>query len=224
MDLREIRVEINSENPQDRMRALVALRLYNAKDAVPILISKLSDPETIVRSFATIGLGLKRNADAFAALIELMQNDQDPNLVAEAANSLAQYGQSALPYLMKLFLNQEHWLIRLSILPILVELDCPAELFELCGWALKDEDETVKESAIEHLARFAGSPVQEIVLEELLPLVQENSWRIRRQLALSLRSFDHEQAKTALLQLQQDPDDRVVSAVLEASLSHYDEG
>jgi HEAT repeat protein len=225
MDLEQIRTEIDSENPQDRMRALVALRQYDPEVAVPILISTLQDPEAIVRSFATIGLGLKKNAEAFAALVELMGNDQnpDPNLMAEAANSLAQYGQAALPHLMRLFLDNDHWLIRLSILPVLVEMDCPAELFELCGWALKDEDETVRESAIEHLAKFAGSPVQEIVLEELLPLAQTNSWRIRRQLALSLRNFDHEQARSALLQLQQDADYRVVGAVLEGSLFHHDE-
>lgn len=218
MDLEQIHTLIESANPQDRMRAIVALRKYDTDTVVPILIRTLSDPEMIVRSFAVIGLGHKQRADAFAALVELLHSDRDPNICAEAANSLAQYGQSAVPYLMNTFLNNPHWLIRLSILPALMEMDCPAELFELCGQALQDKDETVKESAIEHLARFAGSPIQEMVLEKLLPLVQETSWSIRRQLALSLRRFDCDRAVAALFQLRQDSDYRVVSAVLEGAL------
>jgi HEAT repeat protein len=219
MDLEEIRAGIESADPQVRMRALTALRLYPADVAVPFLIAKLSDREPLIQTFAIIGLGQKRNSEAFAALVEVIHtNLQDPNLLAEAANSLALYGEPALPYLMRLFSNNEHWLIRLSILPALLELDCPAELFELSWLALQDQDETVQESAIEHLAQFAGSPVQEIALDALLPLLDETSWRIRRQLALALRQFKNERAVNALKQLKLDSDYRVVGAVLEGSL------
>jgi HEAT repeat protein len=219
MDLEEVRAGIESPDPQLRMRALTALRLYPVDVAVPLLVSKLSDREPLVRTFAIIGLGQKRNSEAFAALVEVIHaNLEDPNLLAEAANSLALYGEPALPYLMRLFSNNSHWLIRLSILPALLELDCPAELFELSWLALQDQDETVQESAIEHLAQFAGSPVQEIVLDALLPLLHEVSWRIRRQLALALRQFKNDRATNALKLLQQDSDYRVVGAVLEGSL------
>lgn len=220
MDLEQIRAGLDSADPQVRMRAVTALRNHHADVAVPFLISKLSDPEAMIRTFATVGLGKKRNPEAFAALVELLHTQsQDPNLLAEAASSLAKYGQPALPYLMNLFSKQPHWLIRLSILPALLELNCPAELFELSWLALQDQDETVQEAAIEHLAQFAGSPVQEIVLESLLPLLHEKSWRIRRQLALALRQFDYDRATAALQQLRQDLDHRVVSAVLGGALS-----
>jgi HEAT repeat protein len=219
MDLEQIRAGLESTDPQVRMRALTALRLYPADVAVPFLISKLSDPEPLIRTFAIIGLGKKRNSEAFAALVEAIHTSlQDPNLLAEAANSLALYGEPALPYLMRLFSNNNHWLIRLSILPALLELDCPAELFELSWLALQDQDETVQESAIEHLAQFSGSPVHEIVLDALIPLLHNASWRIRRQLALALRQFKSDRAINALKQLQQDTDYRVVGAVLEGSL------
>jgi HEAT repeat protein len=216
MDLEQIQAGIESTDPQSRIRALTALRHYPADVAVPFLIAKLSDSEPLIRTFAIIGLGQKRNPEGFAALVELLHtNLQDSNLLAEAASSLGRYGQTALPYLMRLFANNTHWLIRLSILPALLELNCPAELFELSWLALQDQDETVQEAAIEHLALLAGSPVQEIVLEALLPLLQEKSWRIRRQLALALRKFDHDRATIALEQLQQDADCRVVGAVVE---------
>jgi HEAT repeat protein len=219
MDLEQIRARIDSENPQERMRCLTALRQYPADIAVPLLISKLSDLEPLIRTFATIGLGQKRNSDAFAALIEIVHTRaNDPNLLSEAANSLALYGQPALPYLMRLFSKHPHWLVRLSILPALLELDCPAELFELSWLALQDQEETVQEAAIEHLAQFAGSPVQEIVLDALLPLLQEQSWRIRRQLAFSLQRFGSERAIAAMEKLRHDSDYRVVGAALEGSL------
>jgi HEAT repeat protein len=97
-------------------------------------------------------------------------------------------------------------------------LDCPVELFELSRLALRDRDETVREVAIEYLAEFASSPDQEIVLEELLSLLQDESWRVRRQLALVLRQFDPQLVTTAIQQLRQDPDYRVVGAVLEGTL------
>jgi HEAT repeat protein len=219
MNLEEIRAGIESADPQVRMRVLTALRLHPVDVAVPFLISKLSDPEPIIRTFAIIGLGQKRNSEAFAALVELIHTDfQDSNILAEAANSIALYGEPALPYLMRLFSRNDHWLIRLSILPALLELDCPAELFELSWLALQGQDETVQEAAIEHLAQFAGSPVQEIVLDALLPLLCETSWRIRRQVALALRQFKTDRAVIALQQLQQDADYRVVGAVLEGSI------
>lgn len=219
MDLDQIRAKIDSEDPQERMRCLTALRDHPADVAVPLLVSKLSDPEPLIRTFATIGLGQKRNPEAFAALVEILHTHaQDPNLLSEAANSLAQYGQDALPYLMRLFSSHPHWLIRLSILPALLELDCPAELFELSWLALQDQDETVQEAAIEHLAQFSGSPVQEIVLDALMPLLNEESWRIRRQLAFSLQRFSSERAIAAMEKLRQDSDYRVVGAVLEGSL------
>jgi HEAT repeat protein len=219
MNLEQIRADLESADPQARMQALVALRFHDAEVAVPLLIPKLVDPEFIIRSFAATGLGKKQTSEAFTALIEVIHREnQDPNLLAEAANSLAEYGQSALPYLINLFINQPHWLIRLSILPALTMLDCPVELFELSRLALRDRDETVREVAIEYLAEFASSPDQEIVLEELLSLLQDESWRVRRQLALVLRQFDPQLVTTAIQQLRQDPDYRVVGAVLEGTL------
>ncbi|NEO01913.1 MAG: HEAT repeat domain-containing protein, partial [Moorea sp. SIO3I7] len=57
MDIRQIEISLKSPNAQDRLRALTALREYGSDVAVPLLTSKLKDPEFLVRSFVAMGLG-----------------------------------------------------------------------------------------------------------------------------------------------------------------------
>ena len=52
---------------------------------------QLKDPEFLVRSFVAMGLGNKRSDESYAALLNLMQFDKDPNVRAEASNSLSKY-------------------------------------------------------------------------------------------------------------------------------------
>ena len=65
-----------------------------------------------LRSFVAKGLGYKKTNEGFQALLNLIDNDEDPNVKAEAANSLANYGEKAIPYLVELFRRESHWLIR----------------------------------------------------------------------------------------------------------------
>ncbi len=69
--------------------------------AIPLLISKLSDPEFIIRSFVAMGLGRQQSPESFQALVELLDHDPDANVRAEAANSLFQYGEIAIPDLVR---------------------------------------------------------------------------------------------------------------------------
>jgi hypothetical protein len=44
----------------------------------------------------------------------LIENDGEPNVKAEAANSLPNYGEKATPHLVELFRSEPHWLVRQS--------------------------------------------------------------------------------------------------------------
>jgi HEAT repeat protein len=218
MEISQIEAYLKSSDSQERLKAIVELRHYDSDVAVPLLLSRIRDNEFIVRSFIAMGLGKKQSAEAFAALLELMQFDRDSNVRAEAANSLSFYGEVAAPHLVAAFYRDDHWLVRRSILAALIELNRPEDLLEVCLCGLAGEDPTVQEACIEGLGLFAGTTKQDIALEKLLSLAQSESWRTRSRVAKTLGKFDDAKATEALMQLKQDEDHRVVGSVLESLL------
>jgi HEAT repeat protein len=218
MNLDQIERELQSEDPSDRMRGITALREYEPEIAVPLLLTRAQDSEVMIRSFVVMGLGYKQNATAHDALLAILQNERDPNVRAEAANSLGKYGESSIPTLVKAFRENEHWLMRLSVLPILVEMNRHQEVFELCQCGLSGQDITVKTVALDSLASLVGTLFEAEALAILLAQVSATHWSIRRQVALSLKAFQDERAIAALSKLRRDPDYRVVAALLEGLL------
>lgn len=216
MDLAEIKTYLASSNSQERMKAITALRNYESEIAIPLLIATKNDQEFLVRSFVAMGLGKKQNAESFAALLEMMKFDRDPNVRAEAANSLSFFGAVAAPHLALMFDRDDNWLVRRSILAALAELKCLEELFEVCLTGIEGEDQSVKESSINCLSMFAATSQQDLALAKLLTLMDDDFWRTRLQVASSLGRFDSDKAQKALEQMKQDPDHRVVGAVLES--------
>ncbi|NES83403.1 MAG: HEAT repeat domain-containing protein [Moorea sp. SIO2B7] len=218
MEIDQIQTYLNSSDSTDRLKAITELRHYDSEVAVPLLKSKIRDREFLVRSFVAMGLGRKQSADSFAALLELMKFDGDPNVRAEAANSLSLYGPVSVSHLIMLFHQDDHWLVRRSILAAVVELNCPEELFDICACGLEGEDHTVKEASIQALGLLAGTTQQDVALQQILPLVTSDWWRTRQQVAKALAKFDDLQAREALIKLREDKDHRVVGAVLESSV------
>ena len=216
MEIDRIKEYLTSDNSQERMKAITELRNYDSEVAVPLLLNAIKDEEFLVRSFVAMGLGRKRNSESFAALLELMKFDRDPNVRAEASNSLSFFGQVAAPHLALVFNQDDHWLVRRSILAALLELNCIEELFEVCACGIKGEDLTVREACVEGFAFLAGSVKQKEALEQLLSLLEEDWWRLRVRLAKALGKFDLPEAKEALYKLREDEDHRVVGAALEA--------
>ncbi len=218
MELHHIQIALNSANSQERLKAVTALKNHSSEDAVPLLMSKINDPDFLVRSFVAMGLGRKQSPESFPALLELLKRDPDPNVRSEAANSLSFSGQVAVSHLVTAFHQDDHWLLRRSIIAALADLYDPGALLEVCLCGLAGDDLTVAEASIEGLAMLSTSAKAQTALETLLPLVSAEVWRIRRKVAWALQKFDHPEAKTALQQLSQDRDHRVVAAVLETSL------
>jgi HEAT repeat protein len=215
MDVSEIKAALDNPDFQYRLKAISALKDYDSDTAVPILVATLHDREFLVRSFVARGLGQQQNAESFAALLEMCKFDDTPNVRAEAANSISLFGKVAISHLVLSFCQDDHWLVRRSILAALEELDCPKELVEVCKEALAGEDLTVKEAAIDALASLANSSQHAPVLAQLLALTQSQSARIRTRVALALQKFDDPQAQEASIELRQDPSYKVVAATLE---------
>ena len=216
MNIDQIKNALDNSDPQQRMKAIRELRHYEADIAAPLLLEHVKDREFLVRSFVAMGLGRKRNSESFAALLEMMKFDSDPNVRAEASNSLSFYGDAAIAHLRLMYEQDDHWLVRRSIIAALADLDCPQELLEICAIGLAGDDRSVMDSCINCLGVFANTEQQEEALKLLLPLVENEFWRIRVQVAKSLGKYNHPDAIAALNKLKRDEDHRVVGAVLES--------
>ena len=218
MDIEQIKNALNDEDPQQKMRAIRELRNYEADVAAPLLLNHVNDQEFLVRSFVAMGLGRKQSSEAFQALLNMSQQDKDPNVRAEAANSISFYGDVAIPHLRKMYEFDNHWLVRRSIIAAIVDLKCPQELLEICKIGLMGEDEPVMESCLSALGLLAGSEQETEALNLLLSFVGDRSWRIRLQVAKSLSRYKNPEAIAALSKLKIDEDHRVVGAVLESTI------
>ena len=218
MDIYQIEASLKSQNREERLKAISQLKDYDPEIAVPLLTSQLRDPEFLVRSFVAMGLGKQQSTESFAALFELMKCDRDPNVRAEAANSLSLFGELAVSHLVMAFHQDDHWLLRRSILAALMEMQAPEALFDVCICAIAGEDLAVREAGIEGFGVLAGSSKQKEALQQLLAFKNDPSWRIRWRVALALRRFNDSEAKEALSILIKDQDHRVVAAALEGSL------
>lgn len=217
MELTQIQSFLESADPQSRMKAMVELRQHTPEVVVPLLKQRMYDKEFVIRSFVAMGLGYKQTEEGFDALVTLITTDRDPNVVAEAANSLEKYGDRAIPHLVQLFEQNTHWLVRQSIFAAL-ETASPEVKLQLCRWGWEGKDLVVQGSAISNLSTLVGTPQAPDALAILLEAVVSETPMIRAQTARTLKHFDDPQAKAALLELRQDTNMRVVGATLESLL------
>jgi HEAT repeat protein len=185
-DLAALREAILCGDPSRAMPALVGLREVPLEQAVPLLLLGLEQSMFMVRSLSCAGLGVKQNEAGWQALVAAMQDDEDANVRAEAANALVSHSlERAWPLLRDVFAADQQWLVRCSILSALAEQPAidPAWLLELASMAITDADGTVRVGGAEILARL-----------------------VREQGAA--------EARVLLQLLQADPDHRVVAAAL----------
>ncbi len=101
-----------------------------------------------------MGLGNKRTDEGFELLLNLIERERDYNVRAEAANSLAKYGEGAIPHLVKLFRQDSNWLIRYSIFAAIDFTNYPEILLEFCTLGLKGDDPLVKQVALASLEQL----------------------------------------------------------------------
>jgi hypothetical protein len=195
--LARLRQAIASGDPALAMPALAALREFSEDLVTPLLLLGLDQSTFMIRSLACAGLGMKRSEPGWQALERALHHDDDANVRAEAANALASYGvQRSWPLLRRAFEVDGQWLVRCSILSALAEQPAmePEQLLDLARMALADGDGTVRVGGAEILGRVVrecggGS------------LPAEGS-------AAAL-------ARSLLVDLQADPDHRVVAAALD---------
>ncbi|MGK7944020.1 MAG: HEAT repeat domain-containing protein [Microcystaceae cyanobacterium] len=195
MEICDIEVNLKASDYQQRLKAITELRKYDANIAVPLLKRVMADPEFLVRSFVSMGLGKQLTSDSFAALLEIIKFDRDPNVRAEAANSLSMFGEVAAPHLQLAFIQDDNWLVRRSILAALMDLNSPEELFEVCVCGLMGDDMTVQEAALKGFTLLIGTSKQEAARQQLLCRAQDPQSHIRNGVANALRKFEESEVR-----------------------------
>jgi HEAT repeat protein len=216
MELTEIQANLQQQDYQFRLKAIAALKDYPVETAFPLLKQHQQDNEFLVRSFVARELGRCLTDESFATLLEIMRCDNTPNVRAEAANSLSLFGIVSAAHLTHTFIQDDHWLVRRSILAALCDLGCHGEVWEVTREAIGNlEDLATREAAIRALGVLTNTEQATGAIALLSELSNDADWRVRQQAAYALKSFDRQSAKNLLIQLRQDSDHRVVAAALE---------
>jgi HEAT repeat protein len=216
MELDAIATALQNPDYQYRLKAIAALKDYPAAIALPLFQAHYQDPEFLVRSFVARELSHFLLDESFALLLEIARHDDTPNVRAEAANSLSLFGLVSAAHLTNIFLQDDHWLVRRSILAALCDLAAAGEIWEVAREAIGNLDDlSTREAAIRALGALAQTGQETIAIELLSELHQADDWRVRQQVAYALKNFDRQAAKDLLTQLRQDSDHRVVAAALE---------
>lgn len=214
MNLSQIEADLQNPDFQYRVKAIAALKDFSPEIASPLLIQHAKDPEFLVRTFVARELGRQKNAEAFAALLQIMRYDNTPNVRAEAANSISLFDRVSASHLVQAFHQDDHWLVRRSILAALVEMQCYPETLEICCAGIAGDNAAVQEACIDGLGALSQSNQAELSLAKLLELKNSEFEYIRVRVAYALTQFDQTEAKQAIAQLRNDSDYRVVGAAM----------
>jgi HEAT repeat protein len=217
LDLEQIDRDLRGRAIDKQKAALDRLAGVSADLAVPLLARLLESSDFMHRRMAVMGLGNHRVEDAFQLLAGVITNDKDPNVMGEAANAIVDFGDRAIPLLVNLFKKTDNWLVRQSIIPLLIDTNSQAELLTIAEIAIADDTQSVKEVGILALGYLLTSPLQDRALSLLLTLCHDPSWRNRWRATIALQSLQNSATRAAIAQLQQDEHFRVVAAALEVA-------
>ena len=219
-DLEQIEQDLRDRALDKQKVALDRLANVAADIAVPILARLLASSDFMQRRLAVMGLGNHRVEESFQLLADVITHDRDPNVMGEAANSIFDFGDRAIPLLVHLFKNTQNWLVRQSIISLLLDTNYDDELLTTAELAIADDTQSVKEVGILALGHLLNSPLQPRALALLLALCEDPSWRNRWRATIALQSLQNPATKAAIVRLQQDEHFRVVAAALEVA-SHW---
>jgi HEAT repeat protein len=217
--LAELEQNLRAAGLHHRWIALNEIATYPAEIAVPILNRLLAENDIGLRRLAVMGLGKQKSAAAFDTLQTLIAGGGDPSILAEAADAIFEFGEDrAIPLLQQLFDRSTNWLVRQTIVSVLLETDRSDVLLAVATTAIADATPTVREIGIVGLGKVLQSPLQPAALALLAELATDADWRIRWRTAIALQGCTAPLARQLITKLQQDQDFRVVAAALKGSV------
>ena len=158
-----------SDNEQIRAAGVFALYRINTENALSEVRTALRDTSEIVRTAAARVLGLARDKESVALLMDIVQKDK-PAVRRQVATALGQIGdQRAVQALLNAAADTADRVLEHSIIYALISLKSPA----LVAGALTNASSNVRKVAVVALDQMDGTPLQK---QQLVPfLASENS-------------------------------------------------
>ena len=213
--LQELANNLRSKRIDLRKAALDELATIDSDLALPILKELAKEKDFGLRCMAMMGFRNHLTDDSFKYLKNVLETEKDHSVLAEAANSIFDFGDRATPLLIDLYDRCEYWLVRHTVVSVLVESDNPDVMLAIAKKAIRDENQMTKETGILALARLLKTPLKQEAFDIFSDLAVDENWRIRWRTAIALTISQEPQAKALLAKLRQDENYRVVAAALE---------
>ena len=194
-----------------------ALQRVEDPRAFDALLSFIQGEGTYGPTFAARGLGALKNAAALSALLPLVDVGRDSRIVGAAMRALAALGApDAVPALIQVVVTPDlDPNVRLEAVTALGELRA-RDAIDLCLDLLSDDWPAMRAAAVRALARIDPESFV-LVLSTRDPDVH---WSVRVAVAETLETIDAAVALSRLTAMLDDPDRRVIPAVL-AGLVHH---
>ena len=213
--LEQLKLNLRNNNIYQRQLALNELATIPSESALPILKELSESQDFALRRVAVMGMGNHPTDRSFELLIQTIANEKDANVLAETANSLFEFGDRAIEPLEQLFIDTDNWLVRQTVISILVDSNNPDVLLRIAKLAIADRDQTTKETGILALSRLLKTAFKQQALDIFSTLAIDKYWRTRWRTAIALTASQDPKARELLSKLQQDDHYRVVAAALE---------
>jgi HEAT repeat protein len=205
VDLDYVSAQLESVDARDRLLALVSLRDVPAHDAVPLIKKVLKDEHMPLRSMAVFSLGIKQTDECYDILIDILHNEPDYGIRAEAAGALGYLNDPrAFEPLVRSFLEETDWLIRFSAAVSLGNLGNPQAVNVLMK-ALDSPEVVLQQAAIAALGEIGAIDS----VDKILTFAQADDWLIRQRLAEALGKLDTPKSRSALNYLTKDANSQV---------------
>ena len=214
----ELEQQLRSPALNIRKQALDELAALPSETALPMLQRLAAEPDFALRRLAVMGFGNHPTPESFEVLQTILAQEEDANVLAEAANSIFEFGDSAMPILQDVYRRHEHWLVRQTVLALLTEGNSPHLLLSTAIEAIGDDNQMLRETGILALGQLAESDESQVAFETLARMAEDDRWRNRWRAAIALKLFRTPEAKHLLAKLKQDEHYRVVAAALDADM------
>ncbi|MCG5060127.1 MAG: HEAT repeat domain-containing protein [Limnoraphis sp. WC205] len=203
---------LSSEDLGDRLRGVNQLRQLEPETAFALIQSAVADRDTRVR-YAAVSqlstLGEQDRTRALQLLRECLLQDPEADVKAAAADAIGGLKlREAFDELEQVYHNTSEWLIKLSIVAALAELEEPRG-FELLEDALKGDNDLIRTVAIGAMGELGDRRA----IPLLLPYACDPDWQIRHRVAQALVHLGASpEAEETLKQLASDQVEAVAQA------------
>lgn len=213
--LQQIETDLRSKRIDVRKAALDQLATVDSDSALPILKKLATEKDFGLRCLAMAGFNNYLTDNSFEYLANVLKEEKDHSVLAEAANSIYDFGEKAIAPLQDLFDDCENWLVRHTVVAVLVESENPQVLLSIAEKAIQTQTQMTKEIGIAALNKLLKTALKEEAFNLFSQLTQDVDWYIRRCTAIALKASQEPQARQLIAKLQQDENYRVVAAALE---------